>query len=473
MLKIFQSLFESLQMNDVQFCNWKGHHAVESHLYGDGDLDLFIPLDYKNQFRKISKRIGFKRVISYQADHKFIEHYYGFDVDSSKFVHIHVYFKIVTGEHISKNYILPLDKYLIDNKDTTQILPILNDRAKRSIFLIRYFLKIGSVYGIAQYLREKNKYSLEWKSFKKIGHYEDILELNLSSKDLNYFDKVFESSNPLKSILLSIKMKKKLKKFRRRKFSELLIFNFKNFVRRLTNKYFIKKKKLFNPGFVIAICGLDGSGKSSVVKALKQNFSEHFSVKIFHLGRPSSNLLTLSFKPFILIFSFIKRLIKKNKKKTSENRNISIIYAIRYVLLAYDRKVESERAHKFSNEGYLVICDRYPGLTNGKMDSPRIPENQERGALYKFCHRLEKNIYISIKPADSIFHLSVPLKEAIRRNNKRIKFGKESDDEIHERYKVNTGVRFLSNNYNNIDATFSFEKVLSLITNLVWNLNLK
>lgn len=460
-------------MNEVQFCNWKGHYASEKHLYGEGDLDLFIPLTYKDQFEKISKKIGFRRVISYQADHEFIEHYYGFDVDSSKFAHIHVYFKIVTGEHVSKNYILPLEKYLIDNQDANQILPTINNKGKRSIFLIRYFLKIGSIFGIVQYLREKNKYTLEWESFERIECYEDISELNLSSEELNYLEKVYESSNLLKSFFLSIGIKKKLKKFRRRTYFELLVFNFNNFTKRLINKYFIKKKKLFDTGFVIAICGLDGSGKSSVVEALKQNFSEHFSVKIFHLGRPSSNLLTLFFKPFILIYSFIKRLKKKNKKKTIENKNISIIYAIRSVLLAYDRKVQSYRAHKLSNEGYLVVCDRYPGLTNGKMDSPRIPEDQKRGALYKFCHRLEKSIYMSIKPADAIFHLSVPLSEAIRRNNARIKFGKETDNELRERYRVNSGVTFLSDNYNHIDATFSLEKVLSLITNLVWNLNPK
>ena len=460
-------------MNEVQFCNWKDHHAVERHLYGEGDLDLFIPLTDKDQFEKISKKIGFRRVISYQADHEFIEHYYGFDVDSSKFVHIHVYFKIVTGDHISKNYILPLEKYLIDKQDATQILPLINDKGKRSIFLIRYFLKIGSVYGIAQYLREKNKYSLEWKSFKKIYCYEDIPELNLSSEELNYFEKVYESSSLLKLILLSIDLKKKLKKFRRRTYFELLIFNLKNFIRRLINKFFIKKKKLLYPGLVTAICGLDGSGKSSVVEVLEQNFSEHFSVRIFHLGRPSSNVLTLFFNPFILIYSFIKRLKKKNKKKTSENKNISIVFAIRSVLLAYDRKVESQRAHKLSKEGYLVICDRYPGLSPGKMDSPRIYEDQKRGPFYKFCHRLEKGLYTSIKPADIILHLSVPLDEAIRRNNNREKFGKETEDEIRERYNVNSGVKFLSDDYNDIDATVSLGEVLFIVTSLIWNFNSK
>tara|TARA_B100001996_G_C18398192_1_gene491862 strand:- start:112 stop:609 length:498 start_codon:yes stop_codon:yes gene_type:complete len=165
--------------------------------------------------------------------------------------------------------------------------------------------------------------------------------------------------------------------------------------------------------------------------------------------------------------------MKESQKQTSEKKNISIVYAIRSVLLAYDRKVESQRAHKLSKEGYLVICDRYPGLSPGKMDSPRIYEDQKRGSFYKFCHRLEKGLYMSIKPADTILHLSVSLDEAIRRNNKREKFGKETEDEIRARYNVNSGVKFLSDDYNDIDATVSLEEVLFVATSLIWNFNSK
>ena len=78
---------------------------------------------------------------------------------------------------------------------------------------------------------------------------------------------------------------------------------------------------------------------------------------------------------------------------------------------------------------------------------------------------------MSIKPADTILHLSVPLDEAIRRNNKREKFGKETENEIRERYNVNSGVKFLSDDYNNIDASVSLEEVLFIATSLIWNFN--
>ena len=210
MLNIFQNLFGSLQANEIKFCNWKDHHAVKRNLLGDGDLDLFIPLIYKDRFEKISKEVGLIKVKSYQADHEYIEHYYGFDVNSSKFAHLHVYYKIVTGEHISKNYILPLDKYILNNLDDSHILPLINDKGRRSIFLIRYFLKIGTFYGVAQYLREKDRYTREWESFNSVDSYEDIPELKLSSDELNNLEKVYESSNLFNLMFVSINLKKNL-----------------------------------------------------------------------------------------------------------------------------------------------------------------------------------------------------------------------------------------------------------------------
>ena len=126
-------------------------------------------------------------------------------------------------------------------------------------------------------------------------------------------------------------------------------------------------------------------------------------------------------------------------------------------MLAYDRKVETIRAHKYSKNGYIVICDRYPGLAEGKMDSPRIPLNVSRGPFYQFCYKLEQKLYRSISPANIIFQLSVPLEVAIERNNNREKIGKETENELRERFSINSDAVFLGEDYNFIDAIVSFK----------------
>ena len=93
MLQVFNSLFKSLHAKNIIFCNWKDHHAVADHLNGIGDLDLYVPISQKVQFEDIVKKEGFRRVLSYQSSHTYIEHYYGLDKANSIFVHLHVYFK--------------------------------------------------------------------------------------------------------------------------------------------------------------------------------------------------------------------------------------------------------------------------------------------------------------------------------------------------------------------------------------------
>ena len=74
-----------------------------------------------------------------------------------------------------------------------------------------------------------------------------------------------------------------------------------------------------------------------------------------------------------------------------------------------------------------------------------------------------------MKPASLIFHLSVPLEIAIKRNQLRNKFGKETEEELRTRYLINSKARFLGKNYADIDSSIPFEKVLQLVTKLTWN----
>ncbi len=469
MLKIFEVLFQDLTSNEVLVCNWKGYGDLSKHLNGEGDLDLFVPLEEKESFENIAKNAGFRKVISYQANHKYLEHYYGLDLQTLKFAHVHVYFKIVTGEHISKNYVLPIDNYLIRNIENSTVIPTINEKAKLNIFLIRYFIKIGSFLGFIQYFREYSKYSEEWIALESDQELSEVAELGLSKELLNDMRDIYLGSNAVDKFLFSLALKRKLRGYKRKTYLPNLIYTFSSIFFRLLNKVFIKNKKMFQPGFVIAICGLDGSGKSSLVQSLNNLFSMHFSLKNFHLGRPSSTILTFFINPVIRAYSALRRLNKKDREVRQErDRKISVIFILRSILLAYDRKQEAKRAHKHASKGYIVICDRYPGILEGKMDSPRIPFTADKGQIYNFFYRLENKLYNSIQPAHAIYQLTVPLEISIERNNLRDKFGKETEQELRERFAINQDAVFLSEIYHPIDATLPIEKVKFEVTKMIW-----
>lgn len=470
MIEILEDLFKDLHSKGIPFCHWKGYGELEKNLEGDGDLDLFIPLEFKDKFEMVAEQISFRKLNSYQASHQFLEHYYGFDSKSKKFVHLHLYYKIVTGEHISKNYILPLEKYIFEKTINNTLLPSLTAKAKQNIFLIRYFIKIGSMLGILQYLREKNKYLKEWDVIQGNSIPEGIYNLNITEEMSNEMKIRFESNSFFRKVLYSLYIKKVLREFRRRSFMGHILYQVMNLNMRFFNKLFIKRKKLFDPGFVIAICGIDGSGKSSLVNELKLLLSRDFSVKVLHLGRPSSNFLTFLPNLFVKCLSTVRRSrIDKIRAKKTDTSNMSILLALRAFCIAYDRKKETLKARNLSRKGYLVICDRYPGLTLGKMDSPRIPFDKTKNRLYQFLYKNENRFYNTMESVDKLFHLSVPLEVALERNAKRTKFGKETEAELRIRFSENEGVKFLGKSYFSIDSTKSFEAVKSEVISKLWS----
>ena len=471
MLSIFTKLFDDLRLRDVVYCNWKGHFFIDRHLNGDGDVDLFVPVRYRADFEKVAKKIGFVNVMSYQAHHEFIEHYFGYDSDSQKFAHLHVYFKIVTGESVSKNYLLPIDTFIENGIEDKSSLPTMNSSSRRAIFLVRHFLKIGSAYGIFQYWREKDKYDLEWRSFGEFTGYEDIEEIDMTARELDELDSIFRYSSAVMRVLRSVRFKRDMRDFRRRNFLKHQYYILCNLLVRAKNRVITKRKKLIYPGLAIAICGLDGTGKSSLVSSLTRHYSQHFSVKNLHLGRPSATKVSLIFKPVLFLRSEILKFMVgqvKGSKPTSSGSKITMLYAIRSVLLAYDRRAESDKAHMLSKKGYLVICDRYPGLTVGKMDSPRIKIDSSRGVIYKILYKIEQDLYKSIKPVDMLFRLQAPLEIAIERNNLRDKRGKETDEELEERFLINSGVSFSSLRDFDVDATDSLGTVFSTVSDKIW-----
>lgn len=466
MLTVIEDLFADLSAANVPFCNWKGVDTAEDALNGGGDLDLFVPMSSSKAFQEVADRQGFRRVNSFQAQHDFIEHYYALDPFENKFAHLHIYYKIVTGEHASKNYMLPLDEYLLRNIDEHK----LNNIAARNVFLVRHFLKVGSLYGLFQYSRELSRYSCEWKSFDHSQPYREVPELDLSDSELDRLRCVYQDACLLKQFLEAVRFKIRFKDFRRRGFFAHRIYIGLNLILRLTNRIWLRRKKVLSPGLVIAICGLDGSGKSSMVGAVGAKFSQHFCVKILHLGRPRPTTYSVIFRPLLRFHGLFRRNDGRDMQHVSSRpgKKFSLIHALRAVVLAHERKIAATRAHKYCKQGYLVFCDRYPGLGDGKMDSPRIPLDEGRGKAYQYCYRLERRLYRSISPASEVFHLTVPLEVALERNKNRNKIGKESDTELTERFARNSDAVFLAQYYRFIDARAPFDVVFKQLCKEIW-----
>ena len=98
MLKLVRELFERMNAENVCYCHWKSNAYLQDSFDGLGDLDLLIHSGSTGRFESIVSALGFKRAARPQwQTHPSVFHYYGFDSATGIIVHLHVYFKLVTG----------------------------------------------------------------------------------------------------------------------------------------------------------------------------------------------------------------------------------------------------------------------------------------------------------------------------------------------------------------------------------------
>jgi hypothetical protein len=169
----------------------------------------------------------------------------------------------------------------------------------------------------------------------------------------------------------------------------------------------------------------------------------NFVVNTVHAGKPPSTLFTL---PVNVLMSLYRRLRNKSRPARKpeevsfpvtdgtqgEGRGLSsLIYAMRAVCLAWDRRALLSKVRRACANGEIVVCDRYPTHAHGMMDSPRLLEDQSQkgfvSSIYNGLTRWERNLYRQIPPPDIVVRLSVSLETAKKRNASR----EIQDDELY------------------------------------------
>jgi thymidylate kinase len=150
------------------------------------------------------------------------------------------------------------------------------------------------------------------------------------------------------------------------------------------------------------------------------------------------------------------------------SRNSSLVEAMRYLALAIDRHRAMVRARRLADRGFIVITDRFPSLSPGKMDSPRIVAAEGCSSLVRALALREQELYKKMASPDLLIRLQVPLEVAIERNRKRVKVDKETDDEIRGRYEINVDLDYGDCNIVELDTNREFADTLRQVRQLVW-----
>ena len=96
------NIFKDLNANKVEYVVWKNTNLIDNFFLGKENLDIHIHNNHHEKFKFLIKKNNWIEAKSTSNNFQEIKHYLFFE--HNKILHIHAYFKLFTGNSISKNY---------------------------------------------------------------------------------------------------------------------------------------------------------------------------------------------------------------------------------------------------------------------------------------------------------------------------------------------------------------------------------
>jgi thymidylate kinase len=443
-LDLVNRLAQSFQERGVRYCHWKSNINLKRSLEGEADLDFFVDGESVSPMLRVLAQLGFKAArIKYGPETADVTHHYGFDVRSGKLVHVHLFSRLLTGESFVKSHHLPFEKMVLESVAKTEPLVVVTRTAELVLFVVRTFIKYGSLpdvlrlLGNAAGLRKELCWLLEGSDLSRaLSLLHKYCPAVGSSLFLTCVSAIEKDHSLLKKVLLARRVRRQLRQYAEYSFIKRIEAYARVFLAKWQRllKRNARNKMLQTGGAVIAIVGGDATGKSTLVAESGRWLGKTFIVKIIHTGKPPSSWLTAPANAVLALYRrltstrssgrFKKPALGDSYSSQHEFAGLSsLIYALRAVTLAWDRRQLLRKARRQADAGAIIICDRYPSRTIGAMDSPRLRDGSLKTGLiataYNRLSRLEKRLYDDIPPPDIVLKLKVTLETAMKRNRER------------------------------------------------------
>jgi hypothetical protein len=458
-MKCGLNIFENLNTEKINYVVWKNSNIIDKFFNGEENLDIYIHKHDHKRFQILSKKNNWVEVKSTSNNFNEIKHYLFFE--HNKILHIHAYFKLFTGNSISKNYDLSTFTNYFQNKhfNSSYKIWILNYDIQLLLFKIRIAIKRRSLLGRYLLIREKNNYKEEISFILKNIQTKNTnpkLELkNINFQITNLTHKNYANNDYL---LNSVKPFKRVNLFQT--FLHELSFLRNIFIQKL----FKLKKFKFNKNQIIFISGPDSSGKTTITNDLKNLFQKHFKTKIFSIGKPY---------PVFFIKTLIKKNYFQNKKisiKHLTNKDIDPGYfrLLKNIILAIFRYIYNLNIFYFNRSTTIIILDRYLSENVGDINGPRTVITNKGSPIKKIFSTIEIYFYKKAKFINYEYQVLTDLKNCLERNRKRYKAVEKSDDEIITRFKNYNKSNFKSKKKftinNNSDKNETIKYLLNLLS---------
>jgi thymidylate kinase len=486
-----QALLDRFNREEVLYCHWKSNIDLARTLEGEIDMDLLVSNDSLARATEILAQLGFKQAAArWGVNPTGIFHFYGYDPDLEDLVHLHMFTRVLTGESFLKSHLLPFEEMLLQNTYTADGMRITSKEGELILFVIRTYIKYGSPLDIPRVIKSEKKVREEALWLKDGSDMDRVTELlqrycPLVSEKLFHqcLAAILEGASIARKWRLSYQIRRRLHAYR--KFSTLgwLVGHLQlltgTWIKRLRRQK--GGKTLLSGGTILAIVGADATGKSTLVAETSRWLRRNFVVNTVHAGKPPSTAFTIPPNALLALHRRFRARSGSSGKPSSprsgpdlaERKSLnSLIYAIRSVCLAWDRRALLWKVRRLAADGEIVVCDRYPTGTPGMMDSPRLLEDPTgkgfAAVVYNRLAQIERRLYQQIPPPDIVLRLNVSLETAKQRNASR----EILDDEVYLQNRHQQATEWSiagTRSVRELDTDHSLHETLRTVKQAIWS----
>ena len=427
-LSLIESLCKALDAENVAYCHWKSTTALARSASGDTDLDLLIHRPDTSRFTEVLHRLGFKEAVALPARRlPGVQHYYGYDEDSGRFVHVHAHYQLIVGDDMTKNYRVPIERAFLESAVEESPFKIPSPEFEFILLVIRMILKHATWDAMLR-LRGRLPASARSELEDLEGKIDPVtvsrlLEEHVPSLTQPLFDRCLLALRPgcpvWERMATAFALERALGGHGRRTPVVDLYLKQWRWARRVTSWLVSRrspKKRLGAGGALIALVGGDGAGKSTAVTAVHRWLSQNFDTRTVHLGKPPES-------PFSLAVGVLLLLRRRWGAPPAAQAFPGYLWLLRRVCVARRRYRAYASARRFATNGGLVICDRYPIRGLRLMDGPQCVETlggAPRNRLIDYLAQKEDQYYRRIMPPDVLLVLSVDPETAVRRKTDEV-----------------------------------------------------
>ena len=480
-----RTLLREFEADGVRYCHWKSNNRLPEALSGETDFDVLVHYQDAESFNRIISAHGFRRAVGPRWDsHSSIFHYYGLDEDSGHIVHLHVYYRLITGGGLVKDFRLPMEDRYLNEARVVDGARLPAKHLELIVFCVRKVLEHTDPLELLMLMREGAgvRREIEWLSdeetvarAKALGG--EVLPAIQPELLIRCIDGIVQRRGVLSNFLTGWKIQRRLARYSNSSFLKRGLTTVGRFFQKCRQKFFRRGhiNRLDLGGRVIAVIGGEATGKSTVVSTIHEWLGEYLKIHRVHAGKPPSNWLT--WLPNALL-PLARRLFPKQRSGVVELAaeeesvaNTSLVFALRAASLAYDRCQLLTGAYRSATRGEVTVCDRYPTHVTGDIDSAMLPPRGRDSSLYRILQQTEERLYRSIPSPDLVLRLSVPVEVAIERNRTRDKEGEpEPEDYVRQRHARVGKLDYRDTKVIEIDTNKSLEETLLDVKRAVWSI---